>query len=63
RRTQEMTAAPSHVFEAVSWIALSLGIAFAIFVALHIPRRRPQPMFVMSLAWPINALWGAPPGI
>jgi len=58
-----MNAAPSRALELVSWIAVPLGIVSAIFVALDIPRRRPQPMFVMNLVWPINALWAGPLGI
>jgi hypothetical protein len=58
-----MSVVPSEAFEVVSWIAVPLGILSAIFVACDIPRRHPQPMFVMNLVWPINALWAGPLGV
>ena len=41
-----------------SWIGLALAVACAVGLAVDIARR-PQPMAVMSLVWPICALFGS----
>lgn len=42
----------------VSWISLGLGVASAIFIAFDV-QKRPQPMKVMNVVWPIDGLWGS----
>lgn len=42
----------------VSWISLGLGVLSAVFIAMDISRR-PQPMKVMNVVWPIDGLWGS----
>lgn len=44
----------------LSWIFVVLGVVSCLWIALDLPRRQPQPMAVMKLVWPINALWGGP---
>lgn len=58
-----MSPFASLTFQVVSWIAVLLGVASCLFTVLDIPRRQPQPMLVMNLVWPINALWAGPFGI
>jgi len=45
---------------ALSWIALAAGVVSAVAVALDVIRH-PQQMWIMSLVWPITALFG--PGL
>jgi len=58
-----MNVVASSGFQIASWLAVSLGLAASLLIALDLPRRRPQPMFVMNLVWPINALWAGPVGL
>ena len=58
-----MMAIPSPLLAAISWLSVLLGIGSSAFVALDLRRRQPQPMAVMNLVWPINALWAGLIGI
>lgn len=40
----------------ISWIAIGLGLATALLIAIDI-LRHPQPMQVMNLTWPITGLY------
>ncbi len=42
----------------LAWISLALGVASALFIAFDV-WRRPQPMKVMNVVWPIDGLWGS----
>lgn len=42
----------------IAWVSIILGALSAIGVAIDV-RRRPQPMRVMDLVWPICALFGS----
>jgi hypothetical protein len=44
----------------LSWIMVALGLASSLAIVLDLRRRQPQPMTIMNLVWPINALWGGP---
>lgn len=58
-----MSDAASHAFQFLSWLAVLLGVAASVLIAIDLSRRKPQPMFVMNLVWPINALWAGPIGL
>lgn len=42
----------------ISWISLGLGVLSAVFILVDV-WRRPQPMKVMNVVWPIDGLWGS----
>jgi hypothetical protein len=44
----------------VAWISLALGLACAAIIAAHIASGHAQHMWIMSLVWPITALWAGP---
>lgn len=48
------------LFELVSWLVVLLGLVSFFILVIDLSRRQPQPMKVMNLVWPINALWGGP---
>jgi len=58
-----MSDAASSGFQFWSWLAVSLGILASVLITIDLLRRQPQPMFVMNLVWPINALWAGPVGL
>ena len=42
--------------EVVAWISIALAVACALWVAADVARR-PQPMAVMNVVWPVTALY------
>src|SRR5699024_5274948 len=57
-----MTAPSVHDFPdwliVVSWLSLIVALVCAVIIAVDV-LRRPQPMAVMALVWPICALFGS----
>ena len=43
------------MLEKIAWVSIAVGIACALWIAAD-EFRRPQPMAVMNLVWPITGL-------
>jgi len=44
------------VLQTAAWISIALAVACALWIAFAVVRR-PQPMAVMNVVWPVSALY------